>query len=254
MKRKFWYTVAAFVFLGWIVGDDEPPTIANAKPSLVVETDTTPKLQRVAPEPEAPKARPIKTSARQDTNTPDLRKITRHVEIQPKTAPKPVKVVQNTAPHEILFVTGSRVNVRTAPSIKGNRITQVVQGQKVTVFETQNGWARISVKGQSAKTGWMSAKYLSPKAPVRKATVSTKQIAPKTQRYSNRQIEKARQSIIRQSIARYSGNCPCPYNTKSNGHQCGGNSAYSRPGGASPICYAQDITQAQLNRQLKRQR
>lgn len=47
-----------------------------------------------------------------------------------------------------------------------------------------------------------------------------------------------RQKIIKVSIANYSGNCPCPYNTKSNGHRCGGNSAYSRPG---------DVTKAEVN-------
>lgn len=55
-----------------------------------------------------------------------------------------------------------------------------------------------------------------------------------------------RQKIIKASIAAYSGNCPCPYNTKSNGHRCGGNSAYSRPGGESPKCFASDISAAEV--------
>ena len=55
-----------------------------------------------------------------------------------------------------------------------------------------------------------------------------------------------RQMIIDSSIRSYSGNCPCPYNSASNGSRCGGRSAYSRPGGASPICYDRDITDAQV--------
>lgn len=35
----------------------------------------------------------------------------------------------------------------------------------------------------------------------------------------------------------YDGNCPCPYDLDVNGNQCGARSAYSRSGGASPICY-----------------
>jgi len=58
-------------------------------------------------------------------------------------------------------------------------------------------------------------------------------------RLSNDQIK---QEIIRQSIASYPGNCPCPYNAMRNGRRCGGNSAYSRPGGRSPICYPSDVT------------
>lgn len=34
-----------------------------------------------------------------------------------------------------------------------------------------------------------------------------------------------------------SGSCDCPYDTDSAGNSCGSRSAYSRPGGASPICY-----------------
>lgn len=55
-----------------------------------------------------------------------------------------------------------------------------------------------------------------------------------------------KQAIIRQSIASYSGSCPCPYSTTRNGSRCGGRSAYSRPGGAAPICYASDVTDAQI--------
>src|SRR5271154_6213406 len=52
-----------------------------------------------------------------------------------------------------------------------------------------------------------------------------------------------KQAIINESIARYRasrGNCPCPYNTDRAGHQCGARSAYSRPGGAAPVCYEKD--------------
>lgn len=55
-----------------------------------------------------------------------------------------------------------------------------------------------------------------------------------------------KQKIIDRSISNYSGNCPCPYNVMRNGRRCGGNSAYSRPGGASPKCYPSDVTQAEI--------
>lgn len=47
--------------------------------------------------------------------------------------------------------------------------------------------------------------------------------------------------LVEQSIASYSGSCPCPYNTDRAGRRCGGRSAYSRPGGASPRCYPADV-------------
>ena len=58
---------------------------------------------------------------------------------------------------------------------------------------------------------------------------------------SGRTDAQIRQLLINQSIARYSGSCPCPYNTDRGGRRCGGRSAYSRPGGASPLCYPTDV-------------
>ena len=50
------------------------------------------------------------------------------------------------------------------------------------------------------------------------------------------------QQIITESIMSYPGKCACPYNTTSNGRSCGKRSAYSKPGGYSPICYPRDVT------------
>jgi hypothetical protein len=49
------------------------------------------------------------------------------------------------------------------------------------------------------------------------------------------------QRAIRQSIAAYSGSCPCPYSTDRAGRRCGARSAHSRGGGAAPICFASDV-------------
>jgi len=67
--------------------------------------------------------------------------------------------------------------------------------------------------------------------------------APGASAQSNAQIK---QRLIRQSIAAYSGACPCPYSTMRNGARCGGRSAYSRPGGAAPLCYPSDVSAAQV--------
>lgn len=55
-----------------------------------------------------------------------------------------------------------------------------------------------------------------------------------------------KQAIIRQSITSYSGSCPCPYSIARNGSRCGGRSAYSRPGGEAPLCYASDVSASQV--------
>ena len=50
------------------------------------------------------------------------------------------------------------------------------------------------------------------------------------------------QRIIAESIASYPGNCPCPFNVDAAGRRCGKRSAYLRPGGASPLCFPNDVT------------
>jgi hypothetical protein len=51
-----------------------------------------------------------------------------------------------------------------------------------------------------------------------------------------------KQLLIDESIAAYSGNCPCPYNTDRRGRACGRRSAYSREGGEAPLCYPKDVS------------
>ncbi|TQV89386.1 hypothetical protein [Aliikangiella coralliicola] len=52
--------------------------------------------------------------------------------------------------------------------------------------------------------------------------------------------------LIKQSIRNYSGNCPCPYNRDRAGRRCGKRSAWSKPGGASPLCFASDVTKEMI--------
>ncbi len=56
--------------------------------------------------------------------------------------------------------------------------------------------------------------------------------------------DEIRELMIAESLAAYPGTCPCPYSSDRAGRQCGGRSAYSRPGGASPLCYTSDISDA----------
>ena len=60
------------------------------------------------------------------------------------------------------------------------------------------------------------------------------------------------QEIIKESISSYRGSCPCPYNVDRAGRRCGARSAYSRPGGASPVCYDKDVTQKMVEDYSKR--
>jgi hypothetical protein len=54
--------------------------------------------------------------------------------------------------------------------------------------------------------------------------------------------------IIQESLRSYPGNCPCPFNADRAGRSCGGRSAWSRAGGARPICFADEISDEQIRR------
>jgi hypothetical protein len=46
--------------------------------------------------------------------------------------------------------------------------------------------------------------------------------------------------------------CACPDDTMRNGRRCGGNSAYSKPGGAQPLCYVTDVPPAMVEKHRAR--
>ena len=55
-----------------------------------------------------------------------------------------------------------------------------------------------------------------------------------------------RRMLIAESLAAYSGSCPCPCFTDRAGRSCGRRSAYSRPGGYSPLRYPTDVSVEQV--------
>lgn len=164
--------------------------------------------------------------------------------------PPPSPIV-TTAEKITLFVSGSRVNVRRGPGTNHAVIGQLVQGDYVKQVSVSGGWKEIETRHG---IGWMSAKYL------QTTKTKAKRIPPPTERQrqialpTTREKQQARNAIIRQSIASYAGSCPCPYNVDRGGRRCGKRSAWSRPGGASPICYDSDVSDGRLKTYFARKR
>ena len=69
-----------------------------------------------------------------------------------------------------------------------------------------------------------------------------------TDELSDAEIKK---NLIKQSIRSYSGACPCPYSVMRNGRRCGKNNAYSKPGGAEPLCHDTDVSDEMIDRYRK---
>ncbi|MGI9373327.1 MAG: SH3 domain-containing protein [Hyphomicrobiales bacterium] len=143
---------------------------------------------------------------------------------------------QDAPTSETLFVVApSGLILRSKPSTSSTKLNKYAYATLVTVISRQEEWVRVLVRSQR---GWMHSDYLSPNKPLTETSVR-RALAPAKNALSKRQIVKR---LIRDSIDAYSGNCPCPYNRDRAGRRRGKRSAYSRPGGASPLCYAGDVT------------
>lgn len=161
----------------------------------------------------------------------------------------PTTVVQ--APEiQYLYVTGSSVNQRVGPNTTQSIIGQLERGTRVRLVQRDRGWNEIV---SPLGNGWMFSDYLSTSRPTMVATQprpNTRQVAVP----SSAEIRNAKDEIIRQSIASYAGSCPCPYNRDRAGRRCGGRSAWSRPGGYSPICYESDVSASRVDSYFARRR
>lgn len=130
----------------------------------------------------------------------------------------------------------TNLNLRSSPSRYGKVLVTLPKGELVYEFRLIDGWSQINVASLNV-TGFVASRYLSetciPGGGISRQNLSRDQIVS---------------ILIADSLASYRGNCPCPYNTDSAGRSCGRRSAYSRPGGRSPLCYRSDVSTAQIER------
>jgi uncharacterized protein YraI len=133
------------------------------------------------------------------------------------------------------FVSATSLNVRMGPGLNELVIARLSFGERVSVHQRLDTWARIEAR-QGAVSGWAAARYLSEDAPARPVLSDAR----------------IRALVIEESLSSYYGSCPCPYNIDRAGRRCGRRSAYSRPGGASPLCYPSDVSSLQVQAYRRR--
>jgi hypothetical protein len=79
---------------------------------------------------------------------------------------------------------------------------------------------------------------------------TTGNAAARSNQLSDAQVKS---KVIEESIAEYPGVCACPFNQTRNGSSCGRRSAWSKPGGYSPVCYKDEVT-ADMIKQWREQK
>ena len=141
---------------------------------------------------------------------------------------------------QTMYVDASRLNVRSGPGKTFKSVWTIKRDEAVRVVSQSGQWKEI--KGDRY-SGWVFGTYLTAK-PSRSQRNQEPQVATKAS--AQMTTVAIKKLLIERSKAYYSGSCPCPYNVTRSGRRCRGNSAYSRPGGASPLCYESDVSAAMV--------
>ncbi|PVE49844.1 SH3 domain-containing protein [Rhizobium rhizogenes] len=141
------------------------------------------------------------------------------------------------------FVQGKSVALRQAPNARASVLDRLNLGKQVMVLAREGQWSRVS-DDLTRREGWVATRFLSDDEPVAKREApevkQTVEVKPKNS------PSIIIQRIIAESIAGYPGTCACPYSTDRRGRKCGSRSAYSKPRGYSPICFAGDVSRSMI--------
>ena len=119
------------------------------------------------------------------------------------------------------YYTTANLRLRTGPSKSHSIVRTLAKGSSLRSLAYQGTW--INVITIDGANGWVHKDYVSTKIPI-----------------TQPQVARTTQSKTRGNTpirAPMTGKCDCPYDRAKNGSRCGSRSAYSRPGGRSPVCY-----------------
>lgn len=141
------------------------------------------------------------------------------------------------------FVSGNGVALRGAANPKSQIIDRLDRGRKVELLQSDLQWSRIK-DVLTQKVGWVATRFLQDDNS--KQEEISKPSEPKSKTPPTQSPAIIIQRIIAESLANYPGTCACPYSTDRRGRRCGNRSAYSKPGGYAPVCFAQDVTKSMI--------
>jgi outer membrane biosynthesis protein TonB len=213
-------SVSALVVVMALASPEEPTSTAEQ------QSQSPAPAEKVSPRPKfTPTAKPEPSRPPESTPTVATPSPFPTVASTPKPKPTPSFTemrIQATPAVLTSQDSGSKINVRVAPSTESTAQHYGYAGDPVKLIGESTGsdgytWYKVNFDVSGA-IGWVRSDFIS-------------------QTPATETAEEVENGPVRDP---YVGTCDCPYDLMSNGSPCGGRSAYSRPGGKSPICYTDD--------------
>ena len=170
-------------------------------------------------------------------------------------APVPRPQLTETAPqaapqnavHVKVFVSGRRVPMRSEPDAKADILDRVDNGLEVAEIQRRDAWVLVE-HPVTARRGWISAKRITLSRPPENQSEKKRDEKIKTAPVIALSAAAITAILLRESQAEYHSHapCACPSDRDRAGRACGKRSAWSRPGGYAPLCFASDVTPAMI--------
>jgi hypothetical protein len=218
--------IAVLALMAFVFSQKAPPSppVSNQAPSRAVEAPT-------------PVANPVAIAPPFVATPTPL----------PIVVPVPIKAPIIKPVEKTIYISGSHVALRASPDAKASILDRLNNGQSVIEIERKNGWVKVR-HSLTQIDGYVAVSRLRDTPPEGKEKEEVK--APtKADTAIVLTVSAIAALLIAESVADYRSTrpCACPYNQTRTGASCGGRSAWSRPGGAKPLCYPTDITSAMIS-------
>lgn len=224
MKKRYWL-IGALLLYAFFRQTDDGSTISSSQDAV------SSRVERAADiEPVEVSTKPTHELLSAEVETPSSDSL----ELQPADAP-------------IRYVSGKRVGFRSGPSTTDPIIDRFDTGRKVFLMEHVGDWSRIR-DDLTQHEGWIATRFLSESETRTKAAPAKKEKKPEEIEIAIPVVPDSVliQRIIAESLDSYPSSCACPYSRDRAGRRCGKRSAYSKPGGYSPVCFPGDVTKAMI--------
>jgi hypothetical protein len=226
------------------------PSVASvtAQPSAPIATPPVPVAAALAPPVALDPPSPARSGPVVPASPPRPAPSTTAPAASPTAFPEPIR--------RSLYVTGREVPLRARPSAEALVVDRLGGGLEVGEVARDAGWVKIRHPLTQAE-GWVSARRVTAERPREEAMRRGSEPESGSSIGTGAALTTAAivALIVERSVASYRATrpCACPYNKTASGRSCGGNSAYSKPRGAAPLCYASDVTPAMVSAYRERE-